>query len=193
MSEKLGTREHYEEYVQNCNDAGIVPESWTLWQIQYPQPVASEPVQREVNASGRVIPTHEEVYGDMTPAEIAEYQAQQDSLYEANEARQAAIPSAYVTSVGVKWGELNEIDQWYEYRTTRNELEALRKELDEARAANVALVAENTLLVEGISQIKSYAHDGSLTAETHEESTSLDIVEEIALDTLNAISKLASK
>lgn len=38
MSE-LGTREHYEEYIQNCNDAGITPESWSLWQYRYPQPV----------------------------------------------------------------------------------------------------------------------------------------------------------
>lgn len=47
----LGTREHYEEYCRNCEDAGLQPISWSEWCYTYPQesakPSASEPARLE--------------------------------------------------------------------------------------------------------------------------------------------------
>lgn len=31
---QFGTQEHYEEYVRNCRNAGIIPEAWEEFQLQ---------------------------------------------------------------------------------------------------------------------------------------------------------------
>jgi hypothetical protein len=108
----------------------------------------------------------DDVYGDMTPAEIATYNAEQDSLYDANEAFRNFQAGDNLDSIHYALAmlyssfEMNSADFGH-VETLEAEIEKLQAELDAARADVVKLTARNRVLIGLLDWFADYASESA--------------------------------